>query len=231
MSASPLQRIREMILSGALAPGERLTEIGLADELGVSRTPIRHALPKLEAEGYIEPSGKRGYAVRAFDATEAERSLELRASLEGTAARFLVENGISMDLRAALEACLEVGDQLFVKRYLNPEDEQAYGEMNARFHSLVVQNCGSATLISFVERLNSMPFIDPAVVVFNQIGLDRAYDQLFRSHGQHHAILEAMFSGDGARAELLFREHGNAQRLGMFSRAREKGHTDTLRSA
>jgi len=229
MSPSPLQRLREMILSGELAPGERLTETGLAVELGVSRTPIRHALPMLEAEGYIEPSGKRGYAVRSFDAAEAEKSLELRASLEGIAARFLVERGLPDGVLQQLQSCLAEGDEIFEKRYLDPSDEERYGDMNARFHALIVENCGSAMLIGFIERLNKMPFIDPAVVVFNQIGIDKAFDQLFRSHGQHHALLEALVSKDAARAEMLFREHGNAQRLGMFSRAREKGHTSTLR--
>ena len=59
-----------MILSGELAPGERVTEQGLAQQLGISRTPIRHILPNLATQGLLEPVGKRGFAVKSFSETE-----------------------------------------------------------------------------------------------------------------------------------------------------------------
>lgn len=219
MKSKPLQRLREMILSGDLKPGERVTEVGLAERLGVSRTPIRSALPKLAADGYIEPVGKRGYSVRKFDGEQALKALEVRAVLEGVAARYLARAGASEEVLAELESCLEQGDALFRKRFLTYEDEELYGEMNARFHRVIVENCGSEPLIAFVERLNEMPFINPSVLVFDQVGLETAYDLLFRAHGQHHALVEAIRDGDAARAEAVFREHGNAQRQSLFSRA------------
>lgn len=215
-SASPLQTLRALILSGELAPGERLTESGLADRLGLSRTPIRNALPALAVEGFLEPAGKRGYAVKEFSEEESLRALELRAALEGIAAKNLANKGATPEVMAELEHCLSLGDELFKKHYVTFEDEDRYGEINARFHNIVVQNCGSPLLISFVERLNNIPFIDPSVVVFNKIGLERAFDLLFRAHGHHHAITEAILERDGTRAEALFREHGNAQRESMF---------------
>lgn len=222
MSSNPLHRLREMILSGELVPGERITEVGLAERLGVSRTPIRSALPILEADGFIEPAGKRGYSVKKFVPEEALRSLELRAVMEGVAAAYLAKNGASDQVLAELDVCLAQGDDIFRKRYLTLEDEDRYGEMNARFHQIVVQNCGSAPLIAFVEKLNNMPFINPSVLVFDQVGLDQAYELLFRAHGQHHAVAEAIRNRDAARAESIFREHGNAQRQSMFSRANKR---------
>ncbi|MEJ2237879.1 MAG: GntR family transcriptional regulator [Gemmatimonadales bacterium] len=219
MKSTPLQRLREMILSGELKPGERITEVGLAERLGISRTPIRSALPILAADGYIEPVGKRGYSVKKFDGEEAIKALELRAVLEGVAARYLAQAGASEEVLTELESCLRQGDELFGKRYLTYEDEERYGEMNARFHQIIVENCGSAPLIAFVERLNKMPFINPSVLVFDQVGLETAYDLLFRAHGQHHALTEAIRGRDAARAEVVFREHGNAQRQSLFSRA------------
>ena len=60
------QRIRELIVEGALPPGTRVAEAAIAERLGVSRTPVRNALPALASEGLLEPVGKRGYAVRNF---------------------------------------------------------------------------------------------------------------------------------------------------------------------
>lgn len=222
MTMSLLSRLREMILSGELQAGERITEISLAERLGVSRTPIRGALPVLEADGYIEPAGKRGYAVKTFDGEEAFKSLELRALLEGFAAKCLAQSGASDELLGELEQCLAQGDEIFQKRYLTYEDEERYGEMNARFHDLVVRNCGSPPLIAFIEKLNNMPFINPSVLVFDHIGLDQAFDLLFRAHGQHHALTEAIRDRDATRAEAIFREHGNAQKQSLFSRVNKR---------
>jgi len=217
-----LNKIREMILSGVLAPGERITEVKLAGKLGVSRTPIRSALPVLASDGYIEAVGKRGYAVKTFDSDEALKTLELRAMLEGVAAKYLAEAAASEGILRDLELCLVQGDDIFKKRYLTNEDEDRYGEMNARFHKIIVENCGSAPLKTFVGRLNKMPFIGPSVMVFDQVGLDTAFELLFRAHGQHHDLVEAIRDGDGARAEAVFREHGNAQRHSVFSRANQR---------
>ncbi len=223
MSKSPLlNQIREMILSGELAPGERITEVGLAEKLGVSRTPIRSALPILAADGYLEQVGKRGYSVKKFIAEEALKALELRSMLEGIAAKYLAEKGASAEILKELDLCLVQGDDLFRKRCLAREDEDLYGEMNARFHQIIVENCGSSPLITFVERLNQLPFIGPSVLVFDQVGLDRAFELLFRAHGQHHDLVEAIRNGDAARAEAIFREHGNAQRQSLFSRASQR---------
>ncbi len=213
-----LNRLREMILAGHLLPGERVTEAGLAERLGLSRTPIRSALPALAAEGLLETVGKRGFAVREFSESESLEALELRALLEGQAARNLAEHGASAALLVALDSCLADGDSLFQKRHLDEEDEQAYGEMNGRFHHLIVEAAGSPLLSMFVERLNLVPLVAPSVIVFDQVGLRRAFDLLFRAHGHHHAIVEAIRQGDGARAEGLFREHANQQRVSMFAR-------------
>ncbi len=222
MSTSPLTHLREMILSGELQPGERITEVDLAERLGVSRTPIRSALPVLEASGFIEPVGKRGYAVKKFDMDEALKALELRSMLEGLAAKYLAQSGASAEILAELELCLELGDELFRKRYLTHEDEDRYGEMNARFHDIVVQNCGSSPLIAFIEKLNAMPFINPSVLVFDHVGLDQAFEMLFRAHGQHHDLTEAIRDRDAGRAEAIFREHGNAQKHSLFSRTHQR---------
>jgi GntR family transcriptional regulator of vanillate catabolism len=213
-----MSRVREMILSGELAPGQRLTEEGLAERLGVSRTPIRNILPSLASQGFLQPVGRRGFAVRAFNDKEIWDALELRSILEGQAARLLAQKGASDAVLASLEDCLEAGDKLFEKRELDYDDEQRYGRMNEEFHRIIVEACGSPLLKMFVDRLNLVPFVAPAVIVFNHVGCRQAFDLLFRAHGCHHAIMEAIRQGDGSRAEALFREHAHHQRLSMFAR-------------
>ena len=78
-------RIREMILRGELAPGQRVAEAPLAETLGMSRTPVRQALPLLAQEGLLTEHETRGYVVRAFTAADIIDAIELRAIIEGLA--------------------------------------------------------------------------------------------------------------------------------------------------
>lgn len=208
---SVIVRLREMILGGELAPGERLTEAELANRLGVSRTPVRHALPALAQEGLLVPAGKRGYSVRAFTAQHSIEALRLRAVLEGFAARQVADKGVSTTTLAALKACLAEGDALFANRQLADDDELRYAEMNARFHGLIMQAAQMPLLESLTERCNVVPFTAPLSIAFSSANKERMFDFLFYAHRQHHSILQAIEAGQGDRAEFLFREHAYTQ--------------------
>lgn len=226
-SDAPLiNRIREMILSGELAPGQRVTEEALSEKLGVSRTPVRNILPTLATQGLLEPVGRRGFAVKAFSDKESWEALELRAVLEGQAARMLATSGASSAVLEALDACLERGDRLFANGELDRDDEQAYGAMNEEFHRIIVEACDVPMLKTFVDRLNLVPFVAPSVIVFDQVGLRRAFELLFRAHGTHHSIVEAVRQRDGHRAESLFREHAHQQRFSMLVRRADQKMRD-----
>jgi GntR family transcriptional regulator, vanillate catabolism transcriptional regulator len=202
---SPLAlRIKQMILTEELAPGERITEVGLSERLGVSRTPIRNLLPRLAAEGFLQPVGKRGYTIAGLGDEEMLDALDLRSSLEGWAAADLARRGASEATLAELRECLETGDALFSKGHLTPDDEAAYGRMNHQFHG--------------AERLNQVPFLAPSVIAFDQVGLRNAFNFLLMAHQTHHSIVDAISERDSARAEALFREHGRQQRTSMFNR-------------
>ena len=88
-AASPSQTVRallglrELIVGGELGPGERISELWVVERLGVSRTPVRAALIRLQEEGLIEPIATGGFAVRAFSAREIGDAIELRGTLEG----------------------------------------------------------------------------------------------------------------------------------------------------
>jgi GntR family transcriptional regulator of vanillate catabolism len=200
-------RIREMILRGELAPGQRLAEAPLAEMLGLSRTPVRQALPLLAQEGLLTEHETRGYVVRAFTAADIIDAIDLRAIIEGLAARRVAERGISKTALRELRECLDGGDAIFQKRHIVETDEARYAEMNARFHSLVLQAASSPILSAALERNNRIPFAAPQALAFDKTNLEQTFDMLHYAHRQHHAIVEALERGESARAESLMREH------------------------
>ncbi len=208
---SVIVQLREMILQGRVRPGERMLEVELAARLGVSRMPIRQALPVLAQEGLLAPAGKRGYAVRAFTLEQTLEALRLRAVLEGVAARTLAERGAAPELLAELKQCLSEGDAIFAQRTLNEDAESRYAQMNERFHRLVIEAAQSPLLASLIERCNVVPFTAPLSIAFSSSSKDRMFDLLFYAHGQHHNIVRAIEQGQPERAEFLFREHAYTQ--------------------
>jgi DNA-binding GntR family transcriptional regulator len=155
--ARALVQLRDLILKGEFAPGERLAEIPLAARLGMSRTPVRVALASLEREGLVSPSSSGGYTMRKFTPQEIQDAIDVRGHLEGMAARLLAERGAPRALLASLQDCIRAGDQLFEPAG-HELDYAANTEMNNRFHELVVQGCGNAALARAVEINNRLPF-------------------------------------------------------------------------
>ena len=203
-------RIREMILRGKLVPGARVAEAPLAEMLGMSRTPVRQALPLLAQEGLLMEHETRGYVVRAFTAADIVDAIELRAVLEGLAARRVAERGASKALIRDLRACLEDGDAILRKRHVEASDEALYADMNERFHSLILQEGGSSILNAALERNSRIPFAGAQALAFDKSNLEQMYDMLHYAHRQHHHIVDAIEGGQAARAETLMREHAIA---------------------
>lgn len=202
-------RIREMILRGDLAPGQRVAEAPLAEQLGMSRTPVRQALPLLANEGLLAEHDTRGFVVRAFTADDVLDAIDVRGTLEGLAARRVAEKGASRAFLRELRNCLEDGDAILGKRRVEEADEANYAEMNQRFHSLILSEAGSPILGEAIERNNRIPFAGPQALAFDRGNLDRMYDQLRYAHRQHYGLVEAFERGQGARAEGLMREHAH----------------------
>jgi GntR family transcriptional regulator, vanillate catabolism transcriptional regulator len=203
-------RIREMILRGELAPGQRVAEAPVADLLGVSRTPVRQALPLLAQEGLLSEHETRGYVVRAFTAADIVDAIDLRGALEGLAVRRVTERGASKALLRELRACLEDGEVILNKRHVDENDEGLYADMNERFHRLILVEAGSALLAETLARNSRIPFAGPQALAFDKGNLEQMYDMLRYAHRQHYAIVEALERGQSARAEALMREHANS---------------------
>jgi len=195
-----------MILRGELQPGQRLAELGLAERLGVSRTPIRQALPALAREGLLAAAGRRGYVVRSFSPEDVADAIETRGLLEGLAARRIAERGASAELLQRLKECLAEGDAIVARKRFEALDEQRYSEMNGRFHALIVEGSGSRILADSLAHNDHVPFASAKAVAFSK-DLAVLLPVLSYAHRQHHAIVQALEKGEGARVEALMREH------------------------
>ena len=199
-------RLREMILRGELAPGERLAEIALAERLGVSRTPIRQALPALAREGLLAAAGRRGFVVRSFSPDDVLDAIETRGVLEGLAARRIAERGASSELLGQLKECLKQSDTILAKRRFESADEARYSDMNGRFHTLIVEGAASRIVADTLAHNDHVPFASARAVAFSR---DPAVllPVLNYAHRQHHAVVQALENREAARVEALMREH------------------------
>ncbi len=201
--------VREMILRGRLRPGQRVREIMLAELLGMSRTPVRQALPVLAREGLLVESGSRGYLVRTFTRRDILDAIDLRGVLEGFAVRRIAERGASAGSLQQLRECLEEGDRIFRKRHLVDTDEAAYGAMNSRFHGALLTEADSPVIAGALASNDCIPFASAGAIAFDVTDLQAMFDALFFAHMQHHAIYDALETGQCVRAEFLMSEHVN----------------------
>lgn len=215
--ARVLMQLREMILRGDFAAGERMAEIPLAERLGSSRTPVRLALSSLEHEGLIEPASGGGYQMRQFTATEISDAIKLRGVLEGYAARLLAESGVSKPVLRSMHQCLEAGDQAVGKETMSLEDYEAYVEMNDRLHDLIVKNCGNSALIHVMETLNAQPFAAPSAMLPMQASVKGSHELMRHAQRTHHSMVEAIEQGQGVRAQALGEEHVQVARMNLES--------------
>ena len=199
-AATVVEALRRAILSGELAPGERVQEVPLTERLGVSRTPVRAALQKLASEGLLDYAPNRGYTVRDFPVGEIVNAYEVRAVLEGLAARLAAERGLDTTHRAALEESLSEGDRLLAGG-LSEVDRSTYGAINAAFHETIQAAAGSRMLGEMVTLCQHVPVSSPRNVVAFETRDVR------RRHDDHHRIYEAMIGREPWRAEMLMRDH------------------------
>lgn len=205
--------LRELVLEGELSPGERVPEVGLAERLGVSRTPLRIALATLAHEGLLEPLGGGGFVVRSFGRADIVDAIELRGVLEGTAARFAAERLESPEELAPLEEASAELDEVVA----DPAAEAVvrYVELNEAFHRGLVELAKSASVARAVANVLVLPFASPNALLSSHALLPRSREILVVAQHQHRALIEAIRDGHGTRAEEIAREHARLARLNL----------------
>ena len=200
-----LLSLREQVLSGEFKPGDRMSELRLAERIGVSRTPLRLALASLEHEGLLRVLPGGGYAVREFTRADIRDAIEVRGVLEGTAARFAAERGASRrDLRALRMINESVEPLVHLADY---ESFERYVALNELFHARLLKMAESPLLERTLEGVLSLPFASPSALVLQHAQLPESREILIIAHHHHLWLVEAIERREGARADHIAREH------------------------
>ena len=205
--------LRELLLSGAFKPRERVPELRLVEELGVSRTPLRIALMTLEHEGMLETLPGGGFVVREFTRTDIDDAIELRGVLEGTAARLAAERLESDDeLERLRELC---GELDAVVHTPSVETFMEYVGLNEEFHDGFRELAKSAQLARALEHVLALPFGPPSALLMVHAALPESWEILLVAQHQHHALIDAIGRREGARADAIAREHARLARRNL----------------
>lgn len=209
-SQRALMGVRDLVISGEISGGTRLSEVALSERLGISRTPLRAALARLEQEGLVEliPSG--GYAVRSFTREDVIDAIELRGVLEGTAVRLAAERGVAPARLVELHKLLVELDQT-QQGSLEAMNFDAYVNLNAVFHEKL-WGLASQTIRREIERVTSLPFASPSAFLDKQADVMAFRRSLYSAQAQHKAMVDAIALREGGRAEALAREHARLAR-------------------
>jgi GntR family transcriptional regulator, vanillate catabolism transcriptional regulator len=206
-------QLRELILSGELQGGARIAELAIVEKLGMSRTPIRAALMRLEQEGLLQALANGGYAVKTFSEGDIADAIELRGTLEGLLARRAAEQGAAATVLLEARQCLKLIDDALAPSMLNDEAFSSYVDLNQQFHALLCEMADSPVIARQLERVVSLPFASPSAFVVAQANSPQSRDMLVVAQDQHRQVLDAIERGEGSRAEAIMREHSRlAQR-------------------
>ncbi len=209
--------LREMLLEGHFQPGERIREVPLAAELGVSRIPLRLVLERLAHEGLLEVRPTRGFVVQRFSTTDIYDGIELRGLLEGMAARLAAEKvqdpGDTAKLQSIHDNLLRVARQ----RKLTLEYLEQFMELNGKFHAEILRLSDCRMLQRATDHVCSLPFASPSAFVRRQYLAPESWELFHIAIDQHQGILDAIVNREAARAETLAREHARVARRNLES--------------
>jgi DNA-binding GntR family transcriptional regulator len=188
------QRLKESIVRGKLSPGSKLVETQISQQLGVSRTPLREAINRLERDGFVEIFPRRGAFVKKHSLQEILENLELREVLEGLAGRLAARHAKPEILRK-MKGCFLGFSPGNVERFI-----ESYSHRNVRFHNLIVQACQNRKLISIIRNL----YDQMDMVRLHTIALP---GRARKSLAEHRAILQFVVKRQGDLAERHLRAH------------------------
>ncbi len=204
---SAYERLRDDIREGILPPGSRLTETEIADRLAVSRTPVREAIRRLEAEGLVDHQPRTGAIVRKLDYPEIMELYEMRTVLESTAARLAARAASAMEIEELSAINAEM------TRVIETPDRLA--DLNRLFHDRLMDAARNRFL------LRSKASVETTLLILGPSSMESP-DRAREAVREHAEVLQAVADRDGAAAEAAMRahmEHAQLMRLKMLRNA------------
>lgn len=193
------QRLRKAILTGELEPGERLMEIQLAEKLGVSRTPVREAIRKLELEGLVVMVARKGAQVAHFTEKDIQDVLEVREALESLAAKLACRR---MDERAFLKLQLAIAEYDYAAK---EQDIETMIKKDVAFHETIFTATQNEKLIQLFGNMSEQ-------VHRYRIAYLKNIKETESVKREHLELLEALKARDEALASALAAKHIQTQR-------------------
>jgi DNA-binding GntR family transcriptional regulator len=188
------EELKTQILTGKIVPGTRLMEIELADNMGVSRTPIREAIRKLEKEGLVVIEPRRGAYASQISTEDMIAILEVRQDLEGLAAYFAatrINSGELENLRNAFESYNQAVKEGITRDMI---------KYDTKFHRMIVDASHNKILVQMIEQLQEL------VLRFRYVYYDdfRRFEKMPKEHSD---IIDAIIRGDGEAARAAADVH------------------------
>ncbi|MCG7206589.1 GntR family transcriptional regulator [Streptomyces arenae] len=206
MQATVIAEMRRRIIKGEIEPGAPLSELALADEFGVSRTPVREALKQLQTEGLVEIRPRVGTFVTTPSRREITELFEMKELLEGAAARLLAQRGRVAEIDA-LERNLREADEA-----VEADDRERYAALVLEFHDLLIAGSDNSKLEAHYRMLmNQLAYSRLVNTSLSQPGRPTQSDR------EHHTVLELILAKDGDSAERVMREHVRASRSALLA--------------
>ena len=184
--------LKEALLRGEYPPGKRLVERDIADHLGMSRSPVRWALQRLETDGFLERSTKRGLSVRNLSAKEALELLEMREALEGMAARLAAERRTDDDVE-------HLTALLHAMKSKNRQWGSSYG-LAREMHVAIFQAAGNSALTDMLAKI----FAQSSTLSYRLL---TAGKEARNTLAEHQRIVDCIIKQDAAGAERHARAH------------------------
>ncbi len=181
------EELKKQILEGKIDPGTRMMEVEMAEEMGVSRTPIREAIRKLEKEGLVIIEPRRGIYVSQISAKDMVEILEVRQNMEGLAASYAAIR-MSDEAKEILKETAEAYNKAVQEE--NMEDMIKY---DTRFHHLIVEGSDNKILLNMVEQLQEL------VLRFRYLYYD-SFKRAEQMPAEHTMILKAILEKDTEKA-------------------------------
>ena len=206
IQARVIGEMRRRIISGQAASGMLLSELALADEFGVSRTPVREALKQLQTEGLVEIRPRVGTFVAAPSRRDITELFQMKELLEGAAARLLAQRGRVSEVEA-LEENLRQADLAVAH-----DDRVRYAELVEEFHDLLIVGADNTKLDAHYRTLmNQLAYSRLVTTSLAQPG------RAIQSEREHHVVLDLIIAKDGDSAERVMREHVRASRSALLA--------------
>ena len=219
---SALYQLRRRLVSGELTGGTKLRASHLANEMGISRTPIGEALIKLEGEGLLIRD-KSGFTVRTFALDDVFDAIDLRGTLEGAAVQKAAERGVSGSDLENLNKLLAQLDYVIAAGQVTE-----YDRLNLDFHRKLTQLSNSNILIAEVERSYRLPFAGPSAFPTAESDSVRFRASLMMGQEHHHQIVSALSLRQGARVFALMSEHARLAHGNVHAAIREREQAPQL---